>query len=95
MKTTPRAGKRVEPVGKQDPSFEQLFQDLEATVQKLEAGDLALDESLALYERGMLLAKQCNDQLDAAELRIQELGPLVDFSLPPEDEDAPEEEEDA
>lgn len=82
-------------MAKQDPSFEQLFQELEATVHKLEAGNLALDESLALYERGMQLAKQCNDQLDRAELRIQELGPLVDVSLPPEDEDAPDEEEDS
>jgi exodeoxyribonuclease VII small subunit len=83
--------KRVDPMGKQDPSFEQLFQELEATVQKLEAGNLALDESLTLYERGMQLAKQCNDQLDSAELRIRELSPLVDIPLAPDDEDAPEE----
>jgi exodeoxyribonuclease VII small subunit len=62
-------------MGKKDPTFEQLFNELEATVQKLEAGNLTLDESLALYESGMRLAKRCNEQLDRAELRIQELGP--------------------
>lgn len=84
-------GKRVDSMRKQDPSFEQLFQELEATVQKLEAGNLALDESLALYERGMQLARQCNDQLDRAELRIQELSP-PEVPLAPDEEDAPEDE---
>ena len=60
---------------KKEPSFEQLYEELEATVQKLEAGDLTLDASLALYERGMQLAKQCGAQLDRAELRIKELAP--------------------
>ncbi len=58
---------------KQDSSFEKLFQELEATVQKLEAGSLTLDESLALYDRGVQLAKQCGELLDHAELRIKEL----------------------
>ena len=58
-----------------DQSFESLFSELEATVAKLEAGDLALDESLALFQRGMELAKKCGEMLDAAELRIKELVP--------------------
>ena len=56
-------------------SFENLFRELEATVAKLEAGDLSLDESLALFQRGMELAKKCGGMLDAAELRIKELVP--------------------
>jgi exodeoxyribonuclease VII small subunit len=56
-------------------SFEQLFRELEATVAKLEAGDLPLDESLALFERGMELSKKCGKLLDQAELRIKELVP--------------------
>ncbi len=74
---------------KSSPSFEQLFQELEATVQKLEAGNLPLDESLALYERGMQLARQCGGQLDGAELRIKELTPAAQNGLeaePLEDE---------
>lgn len=56
-------------------SFETLFRELQATVAKLEAGDLSLDESLALFQRGMELAKKCSEILDAAELRIKELVP--------------------
>jgi exodeoxyribonuclease VII small subunit len=56
-------------------SFESLFRELETTVAKLEAGDLALDESLALFQRGMELSKKCGALLDAAELRIKELVP--------------------
>ncbi len=63
---------------KKDPSFEQLFEELETTVQKLEEGNLTLDESLALYERGMQLAKQCGEQLDRAEMVIKELAPTLD-----------------
>jgi exodeoxyribonuclease VII small subunit len=54
-------------------SFEQAFEELGATVQRLEAGDLALEEAIALYERGMRLAQRCSDALDAAELQVQEL----------------------
>ena len=57
------------------PSFEQLFRELEATVTKLEAGDLSLDESLALFQRGMELSQKCGALLDQAELRIKELVP--------------------
>jgi exodeoxyribonuclease VII small subunit len=66
---------------KKEPSFEQLYEELEATVQKLEAGNLSLDESLALYERGMELAQQCGAQLDRAELRVKELAPAVASEL--------------
>ncbi len=57
------------------PSFEQLFRELESTVAKLEAGDLPLDESLALFQRGMELSKKCGELLDQAELRIKQLAP--------------------
>jgi exodeoxyribonuclease VII small subunit len=54
-------------------SFEQAFGELEATVQRLEAGELTLEEAIALYERGMGLARRCSDALDAAELQVEEL----------------------
>jgi exodeoxyribonuclease VII small subunit len=59
-------------------SFEKLFSELEDTIAKLEAGDLPLDEALALFQRGMELAKQCGALLDQAELRIKELVPRGD-----------------
>jgi exodeoxyribonuclease VII small subunit len=55
-------------------SFEEAFGDLEATVQRLEDGELTLEEALTLYERGMRLAQRCSDALDAAELQVQQLG---------------------
>lgn len=61
-----------------EASFEALFSELEATVSKLEAGDLSLDESLALFRRGMELAGKCSEMLDKAELRIKELVPQAD-----------------
>lgn len=63
-------------------TFEQAYAELEQTVQKLQAGNLPLAEALALYQRGMALAKHCEQQLDNAELSVQVLTPegeLVGF----------------
>lgn len=59
--------------GIEELSFEEAFTQLEAVVQQLEAGDLPLDQAMALFERGMALATHCNARLDAAELRVQQL----------------------
>lgn len=56
-------------------TFEQAFTELEETVRKLEAGRLALEESLTLFERGQALAARCSTQLDEAELKVQQLTP--------------------
>jgi len=56
-------------------SFEEAFSELEATVRRLEEGGLTLEESLALYERGMELAELCAEHLDQAELRVRQLLP--------------------
>ncbi len=53
--------------------FEDLFHRLEETVAKLEEGGLPLERSLALYEDGMLLARRCQEMLDAAEVKIRQL----------------------
>jgi|DewCreStandDraft_4_1066084.scaffolds.fasta_scaffold206619_2 exodeoxyribonuclease VII small subunit len=74
--------KKEEVVDIQKLSYEEAYTELEQTVQRLEAGSLPLAEALALYQRGMELAKQCNLQLDQAELSIKKLAPsgeLVDF----------------
>ncbi len=54
-------------------SFEELYRRLEDTVEKLERGGLPLEQSIALYEEGMQLAKRCQEILDKAELRITKL----------------------
>ena len=46
-------------------SFEAAIAELEKVVGQLERGDVALDESIALYERGAALRKRCQDQADA------------------------------
>ncbi len=56
-----------------EPTFEQLYRDLEDTVRKLESGDLPLGEAVTLFERGTRLAEQCNSLLDNAELRVRQL----------------------
>jgi len=53
--------------------FEDLYRKLEETVEKLEKGGLPLEESIALYEQGMELAKRCQTILDSAEQRITKL----------------------
>jgi exodeoxyribonuclease VII small subunit len=47
--------------------------DLEAVVERLEQGDLPLEESVRLFEEGMKLSQSCKQELDAAEGRIQVL----------------------
>jgi exodeoxyribonuclease VII small subunit len=54
-------------------TFEQAFAELEESVRKLEGGDLPLEESLALFERGQQLATGCGKMLDEAELKIEQV----------------------
>ena len=53
--------------------FEALYERLEENVAKLEGGNLSLEESLSLYEEGMKLARQCQELLQNAELRVTRL----------------------
>ena len=54
-------------------SFEQALSALEAIVQQLERGDVPLDESITLYERGEQLRAACQKRLDAAQARIAKI----------------------
>lgn len=51
-------------------SFEALYRRLEEIAQRLEAGDMSLEESVRLYEEGMTLAEQCQGLLTDVEQRI-------------------------
>ncbi|MDP2673526.1 MAG: exodeoxyribonuclease VII small subunit [Dehalococcoidia bacterium] len=53
--------------------FETLYRRLEETLARLEEGGLTLDQSLALYEEGMKLARRCQELLQQAELKITKL----------------------
>lgn len=63
--------------------FESAIGELEKIVKQLEDGDLTLEKSLALFERGVELSRYCHDQLGAAQRRIDvltERGELKDAS---------------
>lgn len=59
----------ADPVGQ----FEEAMKELDGIVQALERGELRLDESLRLFERGVALARQCRSSLERAELKVHEL----------------------
>ena len=55
------------------PSFESQLAELEKVVEKMERGDMTLEESVTLFERGVHLSNACKKQLSSAESRIQVL----------------------
>jgi exodeoxyribonuclease VII small subunit len=54
-------------------SFEACLDELEKVVKELENGDLSLERSLELFERGMELSETCRKQLEEAETRVEVL----------------------
>ena len=67
----------------QELTFEAALAELESIVSKLEAGELALEESLTLFERGQGLTDYCNNLLEQASLRVEQLtvdGEIIDVS---------------
>lgn len=56
-----------------DMTFEQAMAELEQTVGKLERGDVALEESISLYERGADLKKHCDAKLKEAEDKVAKI----------------------
>jgi exodeoxyribonuclease VII small subunit len=82
-------------------SFEDQLAELEKVVDQLERGDLTLEESVGLFERGVHLSNACKAQLASAESRIQvllepeERGAVrVEDLVVEEDEDEAEDDED-
>ena len=63
--------------------FEAAIAELETIVKKLEEGDLALEQSLALYERGVQLSRFCHAQLEQAERRIEILNERGELKAAP------------
>jgi exodeoxyribonuclease VII small subunit len=54
-------------------TFEEALAALEGIVQQLERGDVPLDHSISLYERGEALRAACQQRLDAAQTRIEKI----------------------
>ena len=64
--------------------FEAALAELDALVKKLEDGDLSLEQSLALYERGVQLSRFCHARLEEAERRIEILTERGDLKPAPD-----------
>ena len=63
-------------------SFEDAQRELEEIVQRLESGEVPLDEALRLWQRGEELYRLCRDRLDAAEGKIEELAGRAEAAKP-------------
>jgi len=55
----------------QEPDFETALRELEALVEKMEQGDLSLEDSLNHFERGIILSRTCQQALKAAEQKVE------------------------
>lgn len=64
---------RARRTARKEASFEEALEALERIVERLETGDLPLEESLALFEEGVQLTRVCSDRLQAAEKKIEVL----------------------
>ncbi len=63
--------KKSKKTPKVDPDFESALAELESLVEKMEQGDLSLDQSLKDFERGIVLTRKCQQALKDAEQKIQ------------------------
>jgi exodeoxyribonuclease VII small subunit len=70
-------------------NFEAALEELEQLVERMETGDLSLEESLKAFERGVVLTRDCQKALKDAELRVQALT-QTDAGLHLEDVDSDE-----
>ena len=64
--------------------FETALEELESLVEKMETGELSLEDSLAAFERGVKLTRHCQSSLKAAELKVKvltESGDLEDLNI--------------
>ena len=63
--------------------FEKSLDELEKLVRDLEQGELSLEQSLAAFERGVKLTRECQSALKSAEQRVEQLVQNSDGSLEP------------
>jgi exodeoxyribonuclease VII small subunit len=64
---------RKDEAGKDEPKFEAALAELEEVVRQLEEGDVALEESLTAFERGVALVRLLHARLDSVQARVEEL----------------------
>ena len=61
------AGKKI---AEKEKTLEEVFGDLDQVMESLQAEDISLEDSFALYHRGMELLKLCNDKIDTVEKKM-------------------------
>lgn len=69
MEAEKKKSKKVE----EERSIEELFEELNRVVGKLEGGDISLEDSFSCYEAGIKLVKRCGEKIDKVEKQIQVL----------------------
>ena len=72
-------------------TFEQCMKRLEQIVSQLERGDISLEESIKIYEEGVLLSRQCMDRLNQAELKLKTLTENAEGTFRSDDEETDDE----
>lgn len=65
------ADTKIKPVDKM--TFEEALAELDGIVRQLEAGDVELEKSIAIYERGAALKAHCESRLKSAELKVEQI----------------------
>ncbi len=70
------------------PDFESALRELEALVDKMERGELSLEQSLALFERGVNLTRVCQEALAGAQLKVERLLEAEPDAREPEEPDS-------
>jgi len=78
---------------KNEPTFKEAIEELEKITNSLESGELELEQSLSLFERGVELIKYCQEKLDGAQAKVELLvdsmeGEIESVSLEDEEENA-------
>jgi exodeoxyribonuclease VII small subunit len=85
-----RAGGAPSDAGAGEVGFEEALERLESLVERLDGGDLPLEQALAAFEEGVALTRRCAQQLESAERRVEALvregGRLVERPFEAEDE---------
>jgi exodeoxyribonuclease VII small subunit len=81
MTTPAHPRKRQQPEAVEKLSFEEAFAEAQEIIARLGNGSLSLDESIAVFERGMRLVHHCDALLGSAELRVQQLDTRADGTL--------------
>lgn len=72
-----------------EKTFEEEMEQLEAIVERLEEGEVSLEEAISLFKQGMELSKNCHDKLKAIEKQLDEIinedGEITPFQLQEEE----------